>query len=198
MRHLLNIFFSLSSAIAADSYLGHVTRVVDGDTLVVASPSGERTKVRLLGVDSPEKDQDGGTAATQFTRGAAAGQTVQVEEQYLDRDGRMVAEIVLPDGRLLTRALVAAGHAWWWPKYAPHDAALEQLEAAARERRLGLWAGNNPVAPWVWRKAQAAKRRAERQAARSAATAGARERHRTTGRAAGRRSSYRSGRRYHR
>jgi micrococcal nuclease len=166
MRSLLTILLSLGSAFAGDSYAARVSRIIDGDTVVVERSSGQLTKIRLLGIDSPETDQEGGAAATQFTASITADRMVEVLEHYTDRYRRTVAEIILPDGRLLSHALVASGHAWWWPRYAPHDTELEQAEAEARDSRLGLWAGPNPIAPWEWRKARAATARLSRAGSR--------------------------------
>jgi endonuclease YncB( thermonuclease family) len=64
----------------------------------------------------------------------------------------VVAEILFPDGRHLNRELVRAGFAWWYRRYAPHDAELEQLEAEAGAAKRGLWANPQPVAPLEWRR----------------------------------------------
>ncbi len=69
----------------------------------------------------------------------------------LDRYGRTIADVILPDGRVLNRELVRAGFAWWYRRYAPEDETLEQLECEARGARRGLWADAEPVPPWEWR-----------------------------------------------
>ncbi len=69
----------------------------------------------------------------------------------LDRYGRTIGEVSLPDGRVLNRELVKAGFAWWYRRYAPEDVRLEQLENEAREAGRGLWADAEPVPPWEWR-----------------------------------------------
>jgi endonuclease YncB( thermonuclease family) len=76
-----------------------------------------------------------------------------VIEHNTDRYGRSVAEITLPDGRDLSRELVKYGQAWWYSKYDPDDADMQNLEASARDRRIGLWEDSNPLPPWEWRKA---------------------------------------------
>ena len=63
-----------------------------------------------------------------------------------------MAEVILPDGRSLSRELVCQGMAWWYREYAPGDRELERLEAKARSARLGLWSQPNPIPPWEWRK----------------------------------------------
>ena len=65
--------------------------------------------------------------------------------------GRTVADVILPDGRVLNRELVTVGLAWWYKRYSK-DESLGQLEAAARTARRGLWADPDPVPPWCWRK----------------------------------------------
>jgi len=77
-----------------------------------------------------------------------------VQVRDIDRYGRTVGEVVLPDGRSLNRELVRAGLAWWYQHYAPHDQDLERLEQQARAARRDLWADKDPVAPWEWRRAQ--------------------------------------------
>ena len=69
-----------------------------------------------------------------------------------DRHGRTIAEVRLPDGRSLNHELVKAGACWWYRKYAPSDAELERLETKARKQHRGIWATDEPMPPWDWRK----------------------------------------------
>src|SRR5215813_13322778 len=80
--------------------------------------TGKVVKVRLYGIDTPEKAQAFGTQARQFTSDAAFQQTVTVVVQTTDRYGRLVGEVLLPDGRSLNQELVKAGMAWWYRPYA--------------------------------------------------------------------------------
>jgi endonuclease YncB( thermonuclease family) len=116
-------------------------------------------KVRLHGIDTPESKQAFGTRARQFTSELAFNQLVTVLVRDTDRYGRLVGEVILPDGRSLNQELVRAGYAWWYKQYAPKDTMLEQLEAEARQAKSGLWADPHPIAPWEWRKT--AQRRAK-------------------------------------
>jgi hypothetical protein len=77
---------------------------------------------------------------------------VTVVVHTIDRYGRLVGEVLLPDGRSLNRELVRTGLAWWYRPYAPNDPTLAQLEAEARTAKRGLWADAQPVPPWQWRK----------------------------------------------
>jgi endonuclease YncB( thermonuclease family) len=69
-----------------------------------------------------------------------------------DRYGRLVGEVLLPDGRNLSHELVRAGLAWWYAYFAKQDVVLAALEQEARSARRGLWQDASPIPPWEWRK----------------------------------------------
>lgn len=128
---------------------------MDGDTIeVLHSLRAER--IRLHGVDAPEKSQAFGSRARQFTAGLVFSRIVTVHERGRDRYGRTLAEIALPDGRVLNRELVANGFAWHYKRYSS-DLGLARLEETARAEKRGLWADAHPVAPWEFRKLEAKK-----------------------------------------
>lgn len=137
--------------VSAEQFTGKVVGISDGDTLSVLR-EGKAVKVRLHGVDTPEKAQAFGTQARKVTSDLAFQQTVTVAIRNTDRYGRLVGEVLLPDGRSLNQELVKAGMAWWYRQYAPHDTTLAQLEAEARTAKRGLWSDPVPVPPWEWRK----------------------------------------------
>ena len=91
-------------------------------------------------------------ASAEVHRGLVFQQTVTVAIRDTDRYGRLVGEVLLPDGRSLNQELVKAGMAWWYRQYAPNDTTLAQFEADARTAKRGLWADAHPVPPWQWRK----------------------------------------------
>jgi endonuclease YncB( thermonuclease family) len=127
-----------------------VVGVTDGDTIKVLR-NGRHEALRLHGIDAPEKGQAFGQRAKQFTSGLAFGKTVAVRVRGLDRYGRTIGDVVLPDGRNLNQEVVRAGYAWWYRRYSA-DQRLAALEAEARAARRGLWADPNPQPPWEWRK----------------------------------------------
>src|SRR2546425_7886966 len=92
-----------------------VVGVTDGDTIKVLR-NGKAEKIRLHGIDCPEKSQPFGTRAKQFTSEMVFGKTVTVHVTDRDRYGRTVADVILPDGTNLNRELVKAGLAWWYKK----------------------------------------------------------------------------------
>jgi endonuclease YncB( thermonuclease family) len=94
----------------ASSFNGKVVKVSDGDTIQVMQ-NGHALKIRLAGIDCPEKGQPFGQAAKRFVLDLVAQKAVTVQVETKDRFGRSVAEVMLSDGRSLNRELVRAGYA---------------------------------------------------------------------------------------
>ena len=67
------------------------------------------------------------------------------------KSGRMIANVLLPDGTNVNHELVKVGLCWWYRKYAPGDTVLEGLENEPREVKKGLWIDPQPEPPWEWR-----------------------------------------------
>ena len=128
---------------------GEVVGILDGDTIEVLQ-SGRAVRVRLDGIDCPEKKQSFGTRAKQFTSRVAFRKEVQVIEKGKDRYGRTLAEVILPDGKSLNQELVREGYAWWYWKYSD-DEDLKRLQGEAREAKRGLWSDPNAIPPWIFR-----------------------------------------------
>jgi endonuclease YncB( thermonuclease family) len=139
----------LAGGAAAEEFTGRVVGVTDGDTITVLR-AGRAERVRLQGVDAPEKRQAYGERARRFTADLVFDRTVTVRASGRDRGGRLLGEVVLPDGRSLNEALVRAGYAWWFRRYSRDDR-LARLEEEARAGRRGLWADRAPEAPWEFR-----------------------------------------------
>jgi micrococcal nuclease len=149
------LLLAAAEPVLAAEFQGKVVGVADGDTITVLRDR-ESVRVRLNGIDAPEQGQAFGNRAKQFTSSLAFGKVVTARVKDRDRYGRLVADVILPDGRNLNHELVRTGFAWWFRRYAPNDRMLADLEAEAPEARRGLWADPKPVAPWEWR---ATKRR---------------------------------------
>jgi endonuclease YncB( thermonuclease family) len=140
----------LLTLIPAYGFSGKVVSITDGDTLKVLH-AGRIEKIRLSSIDAPEHNQDFGQRAKQFVFRRCYGRMVTIQEFGKDRYGRTIGEVIQSDGADLNHALVEAGLAWWYQKYAPHDLELSKLERGARNQHLGLWSVPNPVPPWDFR-----------------------------------------------
>jgi len=127
-----------------------VVDVVDGDTIKVRGVDGVY-RVRLEGVDAPEKRQADGLAASAWLKGKIGGAEVTVHAKGRGRYGRVVGDVTLADGECVNVSLVRAGWAWWYRQYDRSDDRLRQAESAARVDKVGLWAKTNPIPPWMFR-----------------------------------------------
>lgn len=147
---LLIFFFLLSEEFLPKDFFGKVIGIKDGDTIEILVNSMP-VRIRLYGIDCPEKRQAFGKKAMQYTAGLAFGKTVTAEVKNIDRYGRTVAVIILPDGTNLNYELVKNGYAWHYKQFSK-DPNLERFEKEARQKKLGLWSDPNPIPPWEFRK----------------------------------------------
>lgn len=128
-----------------------VVYVLDGDTIEILH-NRKALRVRLHGIDCPEKGQPYGNNAKQATSDLVFAQYVTIEIHGKDKYGRVLADVMLADGRNVNKELVKDGLCWWYQKYAPNDTELEKLETEAIGAGRGLWADPEPMPPWEWRK----------------------------------------------
>ncbi len=134
---------------------GRIIRVVDGDTVVLKDEHGDNHKIRLAGIDAPESLQPFGQQAADLLRGLVLGEHVRTLSYKNDRYGRTIATIFLHD-QDINLAIIDAGLAWHYKKYASEQPLSEELayahsELMARQNKLALWSDEEPIAPWDWR-----------------------------------------------
>jgi endonuclease YncB( thermonuclease family) len=98
----------------ADGFTGVVTRVVDGDTFWLNS---QDVRIRVWGLDAPERDQAGGSQATTTLSSMIGGQQLSCRQRDIDRYGRIVGQCFLADGRDITAAMIASGTAQEYCRY---------------------------------------------------------------------------------
>lgn len=136
---------------AADMvYRGKVVSISDGDTFRLLV-RGREIRVRLSGIDCPERGQAFGTRAKQFSSEMIFGRQIRVRSEGRDQYGRELGWVYLANGRCLNHELLKAGLAWHYKEY-NNDPALARMELDARRRRLGLWQDRAPIAPWAYRR----------------------------------------------
>jgi len=148
---LLVTFFS--SLVSASEITGSVVSVIDGDTIEVLH-NDKAERIRLSGIDCPEKGQAYGKRAKQAASDLAFGKEVTFQTFGKDKYGRTIADVLLPDRTNVNHKLVKDGWCWWYRKYAPGNTVLEGLEKEAREARKGLWTDPQPVPPWEYRRSR--------------------------------------------
>ena len=140
MKHsivlLLTVICLLPGQVYAASFTGKLVKVLDGDTVEVMH-DGKAERIRLAQIDCPEKNQPFGQAAKKYVLDIAAQKIVTVQVDTVDRYGRTVGEVFLPDGSNLNKQIVGAGYAWQYKRYSK-DPEYGDLEKQARSAKLGL------------------------------------------------------------
>ena len=128
---------------------GKVVSIADGDTFTMLVDN-EQVKVRLHGIDCPEKGQDFGNVAKEFLADYVFGKVVSVKYMDTDRYGRTIGMVVV-GGVNLNEKLLEAGLAWHYKTY-DKNPDWAKLEEQARRAKKGLWVQPNAVPPWDYRK----------------------------------------------
>jgi endonuclease YncB( thermonuclease family) len=131
--------------------LAWVVNIADGDTFTLLYTDKSNVKVRLYGIDTPERGQDFGTAARTTLGEMLKGHLVSLYEKNKDRYGRTVAVAFRDDGLCINEEMLRLGYAWHYGEY-DKNPAWKELEQQAKKKKLGLWAGSKPTPPWEWRK----------------------------------------------
>jgi endonuclease YncB( thermonuclease family) len=173
MRHALIITLCLTLVPVstwAITLEGKVVKVADGDTITIAEDSGKKHRIRLGGIDAPEKDQPYGKESTQSLLELTSGKIVVIEYEKRDRYKRIVGKVLVdPPGEVFCMALdcvkkidagleqIKRGLAWHYKKYQGEQSvedrgAYGEAEVEAKVNGLGLWKDDKPMAPWEWRR----------------------------------------------
>jgi endonuclease YncB( thermonuclease family) len=134
---------------------GRVVGVADGDTITVLDSTNTQHKIRLSGIDAPEKSQPFGNLSKESLSGLVFDKTVTVETDKRDKYKRNVGK-VLVDGADANLEQIKRGMAWHYKKYAREQPAADRkaysdAEDAAKAVRRGLWADTEHVPPWEFR-----------------------------------------------
>ena len=136
------------------AWSGEVVGITDGDTITVLnSKTLKAVKIRLYGIDTPEKGQAFSKRAKQFTSRMVYGKIVGVKVMTTDRYGRTVA-LIYADKTLLNEELVKAGLAWVYWKYCHHPIceSWKNFQLGARMDKRGLWVDPKRIPPWEFRR----------------------------------------------
>jgi endonuclease YncB( thermonuclease family) len=136
-------------AIAAEPFTAHVVSIHDGDTLTVVDFTNTQHRLRLQGIDAPERGQPFGTRARDRLAKLTMGKVVTVQDDGRDKYGRTLGRVEA-EGQDVNWQMVEDGMAWHYVRF-NNDARLAAAERAARAAKRGLWADNAPVPPWEWR-----------------------------------------------
>ena len=157
VRHALiglALVWASSSAVSAE-IIGRVVGVSDGDTITVLIDGHESVKVRLVGIDAPEKAQAYGAASKRNLSVQVIDKSVTVEWEKKDKYGRILGR-VLVNGTDVCLEQIKNGMAWHYKQYAREQAenlrsAYAAAEQQARLEKIGLWSMPTQTPPWDFR-----------------------------------------------
>ena len=136
---------------------GRVVGVLDGDTIDLLTPEKRQVRVRLAGIDAPEKNQAFGTVSKQALSDLIFAREVTVDWRKKDRYGRVVGKVLL-NGVDTDLKMVELGLAWHYKQHAREQSVIDrklyaEAEDSARARRAGLWRDAESVPPSSFRHA---------------------------------------------
>ena len=159
----IKIFKTAATALAlcfvfqvqADTLLGKVINVADGDTITVLDDTSAQPKIRLAGIDAPEKRQAFGNVSKQRLADMVASQSVAIEWVKVDKYGRKVGKVLL-GGLDCNLVQVKRGLAWHYKQFQREQSLTDQqsysaAEIEAKAEKLGLWRDAELVPPWEFR-----------------------------------------------
>jgi endonuclease YncB( thermonuclease family) len=133
-----------------------VVSVADGDSLTCLTPEKKQVKVRLHGIDAPERGQPFANRSKQTLSDLVFGKDVEVEGRGTDQFKRTIGRVTA-DGVDVNREMVASGMAWHYTRY-DQSRKLRDAERAARDTKAGLWADPHACPPWEWRRLEEQER----------------------------------------
>ncbi len=136
----------------SSEYLGTVTRVIDGDSVIVKG-NDTFNKIRLRYIDAPELSQSYGMQSKKFLQNQLLDKLVLVYTEYNDRFGRQLADIYIHNDKesiYINAKMIKSGNAWVYKKYRSNSY-LINLENHAKMNNIGIWSMPEPLEPWVYR-----------------------------------------------
>jgi micrococcal nuclease len=137
------------------SLTAKVIKIVDGDTFDVLTQSNEVIRIRMNGIDCPERRQDYYQVCKDALSNYIFGCDVQLTVHGKDRYKRTIADVFYQN-KNINLLMIRNGFAWHYKKYSP-DAEMAKAEVKARGEGIGMWKIKQPVAPWDFRKARKKK-----------------------------------------
>lgn len=150
---LLCCLLLLSTLDQSFANTGYVTKVVDGDSLVVRGNTNKKIKIRLYGIDSPEWNQKNAKLSSKYLKKTIYKKKITYKVMDYDRYGRVIALVKIGDINI-NKELVRKGYVWVYSRYCKEKYCKEWkvLQKSAKKRRIGLWQEKDPISPWRWKR----------------------------------------------
>ena len=156
-RILITILIMFPLLLSAQALKGKAVSIADGDTFTLLVNGNEQVKIRIDGIDAPEKKQDFGNRAKEYLSGMIWGKELTVKVSKKDRYGRSIGKVSTPEIQDVGLEMIKAGLAWQYRDY-NNEKTYAEAERLARQNRKGLWLDNNPIRPQDFRKSSKNKK----------------------------------------
>lgn len=150
-RVVITLFAIIPLALSAQMLRGNVVKISDGDTFTLLLNGNEQVRVRIDGIDAPEKGQAFGNRAKEYLSSLIWGEIITVCVSKTDRYGRSIGKVSTPTIEDVGLEMIKAGYAWQYRDY-NNDKSYSAAENNARKLLKGLWQDRNPIRPQDFRK----------------------------------------------
>ena len=162
-KSIIIIILFLTSRYTFADFNSQVVNIVDGDTLDVVNLDGQKLRIRLLGIDTPELKQRFGYESFLYLKKMLNGKSVKIISKPKDNKPytlgyykRIIGKVIL-NGRDINLEMIEKGMAWHFKKYKKSQSiedrySYNKAENNAKKKKIGLWTDHSPLAPWEWRK----------------------------------------------
>ncbi len=152
-KHLLIalLLFLSCNIYAQTTITGKVVKVTDGDTFNLLTKEKKQIRVRVYGIDAPERSQSFGNASRKYLASMIAGKQVTAFVTKTDRYGRKIAKVKTDSINDISFEMIKSGMAWHYSYY-DNTKVYAEAEKAARAAKKGLWILPDPVNPYLYRK----------------------------------------------
>lgn len=152
---LISLLFTFNDA-RAEVLVGKVVGITDGDTITVLDAGKTEHKVRLMGIDAPEKSQDFGNQSKQALSNYIYQREVTVDYKKFDKYKRIVGKVIF-DKQDICLVMISDGMAWHYKDYEKEQSKADrdlysQAELKSREAKIGLWVSKDAVSPSLFRR----------------------------------------------
>lgn len=127
---------------------GKVISIIDGDTYDALLLSNKTIRVRMEGIDAPEKGMPFYQKSKKYLSSLCFNKQVKIKITGTDNYDRFLAYTYIEDEKELSKEMIKEGYAWHFKKYSS-DTTLSNLEIEARNLKKGLWSEKNPMSPWT-------------------------------------------------
>lgn len=156
-KTILILFAFMPLILFAQVLTGRVVKIADGDTFTLLVNGSEQVKIRLDGIDAPEKGQAYGDKAKEYLSSMIWREPVTVNVKSKDRYGRSIGKVSTPTISDVNLEMIRAGYAWQYRDY-NNDKTYTAAENQARKNMRGLWQDKNPIRPQDFRKIRRSKK----------------------------------------